>query len=42
VVDMLAAMFTGPLFVTALEVWMAARTDPEPASTAPGQVGTAR
>ena len=29
VVDMLAAVFTGPLFVAALEVWMAARTDPE-------------
>jgi AcrR family transcriptional regulator len=29
VVDMLAAAFTGPLFVAALEVWVAARTDPE-------------
>jgi len=29
VVDMLAAVFTGPLFVAALEVWMAARTDSE-------------
>jgi hypothetical protein len=29
VVDMLAASFTGPLFVAALEVWVAARTDPE-------------
>jgi AcrR family transcriptional regulator len=29
VVDMLAAVFTGPLFVAALEVWVAARTDPE-------------
>jgi AcrR family transcriptional regulator len=29
VVDMLAAVFTGPLFVAALEVWMAARTDHE-------------
>jgi AcrR family transcriptional regulator len=29
VVDMLAAAFTGPLFVAALEVWIAARTDPE-------------
>ncbi len=28
VVDMLAALFTGPLFVAALELWMAARTDP--------------
>lgn len=27
VLDMLAASFTGPLFVAALEVWMAARTD---------------
>lgn len=26
---MLAAAFTGPLFVAALEVWVAARTDPE-------------
>jgi len=29
VVDMLAAAFTGPLFAAALEVWVAARTDPE-------------
>lgn len=29
VVDMLAAAFTGPLYVAALEVWIAARTDPE-------------
>nr|WP_240942178.1 TetR/AcrR family transcriptional regulator [Planosporangium thailandense] len=29
VVDLLAAAFTGPLFVAALEVWMAGRTDPE-------------
>ncbi|MEV7231606.1 TetR/AcrR family transcriptional regulator [Polymorphospora sp. NPDC051019] len=29
VVDMLAAAFTGPLFVAALEVWVAARTDAE-------------
>jgi AcrR family transcriptional regulator len=29
VIDMLAAVFTGPLFVAALEVWMAARTDSE-------------
>ena len=29
VIDMLAAVFTGPLFVAALEVWVAARTDPE-------------
>jgi len=29
VIDMLAAAFTGPLFVAALEVWVAARTDPE-------------
>jgi len=28
VIDMLAAAFTGPLFVAALEVWVAARTDP--------------
>jgi AcrR family transcriptional regulator len=28
VVDMLAASFTGPLFTAALELWMAARTDP--------------
>jgi AcrR family transcriptional regulator len=27
VVDLLAAAFTGPLFVAALEVWVAARTD---------------
>lgn len=29
VVDMLAAAFTAPLFVAALEIWMAARTDAE-------------
>jgi len=29
VIDILAAAFTGPLFVAALEVWVAARTDPE-------------
>ncbi|HEV7897408.1 MAG TPA: TetR/AcrR family transcriptional regulator [Planosporangium sp.] len=29
VIDMLAAAFTGPLFVAALEVWVAARTDPD-------------
>jgi AcrR family transcriptional regulator len=29
VVDLLAAAFTGPLFVAALEVWVAARTDVE-------------
>jgi AcrR family transcriptional regulator len=29
VVDMLATAFTGPLFVAALEVWVAARTDPD-------------
>jgi AcrR family transcriptional regulator len=29
VIDMLAAVFTGPLFVAALEVWVAARTDPD-------------
>ncbi|MEH1127067.1 TetR/AcrR family transcriptional regulator [Micromonospora sp. CPCC 206061] len=29
VVDMLAAAFTGPLYVAALEVWVAARTDPD-------------
>jgi AcrR family transcriptional regulator len=29
VIDLLAAAFTGPLFVAALEVWVAARTDPE-------------
>jgi AcrR family transcriptional regulator len=28
-VDMLAASFTGPLFVAELELWLAARTDPE-------------
>jgi AcrR family transcriptional regulator len=28
-VDMLAASFTGPLFVAELELWVAARTDPE-------------
>jgi AcrR family transcriptional regulator len=28
VVDMLAAAFTGPLFTAALELWVAARTDP--------------
>ncbi len=28
VVDLLAATFTGPLFTAALELWMAARTDP--------------
>jgi AcrR family transcriptional regulator len=28
-VDMLVAGFTGPLFAAALEVWVAARTDPE-------------
>jgi AcrR family transcriptional regulator len=28
VVDLLAAVFTGPLFVAALELWVAARTDP--------------
>jgi len=28
VLDLLAAAFTGPLFVAALEVWVAARTDP--------------
>jgi AcrR family transcriptional regulator len=28
-VDMLAAAFTGPLFVAELELWVAARTDPE-------------
>jgi AcrR family transcriptional regulator len=27
VVDLLAALFTGPLFVAALELWVAARTD---------------
>ena len=27
IIDMLAAVFTGPLFVAALEVWVAARTD---------------
>lgn len=29
VVDMLATAFTGPFFVAALELWVAARTDPE-------------
>ena len=29
VIDMLAAAFTGPLYAAALEVWIAARTDPE-------------
>jgi AcrR family transcriptional regulator len=29
VIDMLATSFTGPLFAAALEVWVAARTDPE-------------
>jgi AcrR family transcriptional regulator len=29
VIDMLAAAFTGPLFIAALELWVAARTDPE-------------
>ncbi|MFD0820837.1 TetR/AcrR family transcriptional regulator [Micromonospora zhanjiangensis] len=29
VIDMLAAVFTGPLYVAGLEVWVAARTDPE-------------
>ena len=29
VVDLLTAAFTGPLFVAALELWVAARTDPE-------------
>jgi AcrR family transcriptional regulator len=29
VVDLLAAAFTGPLFVAALELWVAARTDAE-------------
>jgi AcrR family transcriptional regulator len=29
VVDALAASFTGPLFCAALEVWVAARTDPD-------------
>src|SRR5689334_16418455 len=29
VLDMLAAAFTGPLFVAALELWVAGRTDPE-------------
>ncbi|MFK3981728.1 TetR/AcrR family transcriptional regulator [Micromonospora sp. NPDC050397] len=28
VIDMLAAAFTGPLFVAALELWLAGRTDP--------------
>ncbi|RKR89584.1 TetR family transcriptional regulator [Micromonospora pisi] len=29
VIDMLASAFTGPLFVAALELWLAARTDAE-------------
>jgi AcrR family transcriptional regulator len=29
VIDMLAGAFTGPMFVAALELWVAARTDPE-------------
>lgn len=29
VIDMLATAFTGPLFVAALELWVAGRTDPE-------------
>lgn len=29
VLDMLSAAFTGPLFAAALEVWVAARTDPD-------------
>ncbi|HEY3008610.1 MAG TPA: TetR/AcrR family transcriptional regulator [Micromonosporaceae bacterium] len=29
VIDLLASAFTGPLFVAALEVWVAARTDPD-------------
>ncbi|WP_422772219.1 TetR/AcrR family transcriptional regulator [Plantactinospora sp. WMMC1484] len=29
VIDMLASAFTGPLFVAALELWVAGRTDPE-------------
>jgi AcrR family transcriptional regulator len=29
VIDMLAGAFTGPLFVAALEIWVAARTDKE-------------
>jgi AcrR family transcriptional regulator len=29
VVDLLATAFTGPLFAAALELWVAARTDPE-------------
>jgi AcrR family transcriptional regulator len=29
VIDLLAAAFTGPLFVAALEVWVAARTEPD-------------
>ena len=28
-VDLLATLFTGPLFAAAIEVWVAARTDPE-------------
>ncbi|HEX6872485.1 MAG TPA: TetR/AcrR family transcriptional regulator [Micromonosporaceae bacterium] len=29
VVDLLAAAFTGPLYLAAIELWVAARTDPE-------------
>ncbi|SIQ24087.1 transcriptional regulator, TetR family [Micromonospora avicenniae] len=29
VIDLLGVAFTGPLFVAALELWVAARTDPE-------------
>jgi AcrR family transcriptional regulator len=29
VIDLLASAFTGPLFVAALEVWVAGRTDPD-------------
>ena len=29
VIDLLSAAFTGPLYVAALEVWVAARTDPQ-------------
>lgn len=29
VVDLLAASFTGPTFIAAIELWVAARTDPE-------------
>jgi AcrR family transcriptional regulator len=29
VIDLLAAAFTGPLYVAALEVWVAGRTDPD-------------